>query len=231
MAPAGTACTEGQQALVGRRPPLPQVARGATARSGCRSWPGDLRAASPLGIASLSAIGPITASISSRVAPPGRSRVGVGGREIEHRRFDADEAGPAIEDHRRARAERLRDMLGAGRAHLAAAIGRGRRDRPAGRRASAPGPSGWDGARIATVSRPAVASRAMVEPSARGSTSVSGPGQKRAASFSAVSLQRTKARAAAASRTWLISGLNCGRPLASKIAATARSLVASPPSP
>ena len=79
-----------------------------------------------------------------------------------------------------------------GRADGAAAVGRGRRDRPAGgadqrlrhRMARARGPP--------PCRAPAVASSAMAEPLARGSTSVSGPGQKRAASLSAVSLQCTQ---------------------------------------
>ena len=71
----------------------------------------------------------------------------------------------------------------------------------------------------------------MAEPFERGSTSVSGPGQNFAASLSAVSFHSTKRCASAASGTCEISGLKCGRPLASKIFATARSLVASAPSP
>ena len=62
----------------------------------------------------------------------GAQQGGRRGRKVEHRRLDADEAGPAVEDQRHARAQRLGHMLGARRADGAAAVGRGRGDRPAG---------------------------------------------------------------------------------------------------
>ena len=222
---------ERQQAFIGGDGRRARAAPAAPARSGCASWPGDLRAASPVGMASLSAMGPITASIASRVAPPGRSRVGVRGREIEHRRFESDVARPAIEDHRHPIAQRFGDMLGAGRADGAAAIGRGRGDRPAdgadqrlrhGMRRRAHRhrvEAGRRQQRDRRVLRARQHEGERSRPEARGEL----VGRRRSSC--------TSRCASPASSTWLISGLNCGRPLASKIAATARSLVASPPRP
>jgi hypothetical protein len=47
-----------------------------------------------------------------------------------------------------------------------------------------------------------------------GSTKVSGPGQNDSAKRSAGAENRARARAAARSATWAMSGLNFGRPLA-----------------
>ena len=58
----------------------------------------------------------------------------------------------------------------------------------------------------------------------RGSTSVSGPGQKRAASARASAGKTARPSAAARSATCTMSGLKAGRPLAAKMPATARSL-------
>ncbi len=44
--------------------------------------------------------GPTTASISSTVTPPARSRTGRRAGEIEHGRFEPDRAGAAVEDKR-----------------------------------------------------------------------------------------------------------------------------------
>ena len=68
--------------------------------------------------------------------------------------------------------------------------------------------------RIATVSRPAVASSATGQSAVLGSTRVKGPGQNACASAVACALKRASRRAAARSPTWAISGLNAGRPLA-----------------
>ena len=168
-----------------------------------------MRAASPVGRASLTAIGPITASIASRVAPPGRSRVGVA--PVRSSTVDSTptrQGPPSRISGTRSPSDSATCSARVGltaplRLAEGAAIGR-----PAARISACA--TGWDGARIATVSSPAVASREIGEPSLRGSTSVSGPGQKRAASLSAVSFQRTKRCASSASSTWLISGLNCG---------------------
>ena len=81
------------------------------------------------------------------------------------------------------------------------------------------------------VSRPAVARSATGQPSCLAITSVSGPGQNAAASFRPASVRRPSRAAASVSGTFTIRGLKCGRPLVAKIAATARPLVASAPSP
>ncbi len=78
--------------------------------------------------------------------------------------------------------------------------------------------SGCAGTRSATVARPAVASSERPVAGRRGSTRVSGPGQKRAASARAAGVKAARASAAAASVTCTISGLKAGRPLAAKIA-------------
>jgi hypothetical protein len=90
---------------------------------------------------------------------------------------------------------------------------------------------GCAGTRSARLSSPALASSDTGQSGARGSTSVSGSGQKRSASIDARSSKTTSRRAAAASMTWMMSGLNCGLAFAAKIAATATSFVASAPRP
>ncbi len=87
------------------------------------------------------------------------------------------------------------------------------------------------GTRIATLSNPAVASREILQSRRRGSTSVSGPGQKARATVCAFGDSSAYCAALAMFATCTIRGLKLGRPLAAKIAATARSLVASPPRP
>ena len=85
--------------------------------------------------------------------------------------------------------------------------------------------------RPAGSSSPAPASRSIRHSARRGSTRVSGPGQKAAAKARARSSAITSANALSASGKWQINGLKCGRPLASNTAATARPLRASAPSP
>ena len=136
-------------------------------------------------------MGPITASIASRVAPPGRSRVGVA--VVRSSTVDSRPTGhgpPSRISGTRSPSDSATCSARVGltaplRLAEGAAIGR-----PAARISACA--TGCAGARIATVSSPAVASSAIGESLARGSTSVSGPGQKRAASLSAVSFQRTK---------------------------------------
>ena len=78
------------------------------------------------------------------------------------------------------------------------------------------------GQRTATVSSPAVVRRGTV--SRHGSTMVSGPGQnRRASSHAAPGMSRQMSVSRAGSAMWRISGLSWGRPLASKIRATAAS--------
>ena len=133
----------------------------------------------------LSATGPITASIASRVAPPGRSSVGVA--VVRSSTVDSSPTShgpPSRISFTRSPSDSATCSARVGltaplRLADGAAIGR-----PAARISACA--IGWAGARIAAVSSPAVASRAIGEPFARGSTSVSGPGQKRAASLSAV---------------------------------------------
>ena len=93
--------------------------------------------------------------------------------------------------------------------------------------------TGCEGTRSAIVSRPAVTSPLTLfrAPSLSGSTSVSGPGQNSCASTKASSPNSPRSRAASRSATCAISGLNRGRPFASKMRATAFPLVASAPRP
>ncbi len=101
--------------------------------------------------------------------------------------------------------------------------------RPTARKSAWPTP--WSGTRTARVSSPALHSSETRQPGARGNTRLSGPGQNAAASAQARSSKATSRAAASASATCTISGLKLGRPLASKMAATARSLLASAPRP
>ena len=90
--------------------------------------------------------------------------------------------------------------------------------------------TGWSGTRSPTVAPPAVTSLEI--DSAAGSTIVSGPGQNAAARSSATEGHAAACRfAKKTSGTCTISGLVDGRPLTSKIRATARSEVASAPRP
>ena len=107
---------------------------------------------------------------------------------------------------------------------LGAAIGRSA-DR---RRAWA---TGCPGTRSAMVSSPAVVRSATGHSGALASTSVRAPGQNASASRRPTSVRRASRDAASMPATCTISGLKCGRPLAAKIAATARPLVASAPRP
>ena len=72
----------------------------------------------------------------------------------------------------------------------------------------------WSGTRIATVGSPAVTSLAIGAPARSGRTSVSGPGQKAAASAQASSSNPASVSAACWSSICTISGLKLGRPLA-----------------
>ena len=87
------------------------------------------------------------------------------------------------------------------------------------------------GALSAIVSRPALTMSAIPDVDRRLSTSDKGPGQKASARCRAVALNRPNSSASARPGTCTISGLKRGRPLAAKIAATARSLVETAPSP
>ena len=87
--------------------------------------------------------------------------------------------------------------------------------------------AGWAGMRSAMVARPPVTRGAMLLSARSGRTIVSGPGQNAFANMSAVRFNVAIRSAMPRSATWTISGLNPGRPFAAKIAATARSSVAS----
>ena len=91
--------------------------------------------------------------------------------------------------------------------------------------------TGCAGARSATVSSPALASSERPLSARRGSTRLSGPGQKWRAARRPRSSNSASASASARPGTCTISGLKRGRSLAAKMRATASSLVASPPSP
>ena len=141
-------------------------------------------------MASLSTMGPITASIASRVAPPGRSRVG--GAVVRSSTVDSSPTShgpPSRIIFTRSPSDSATCSARVGlTAPLRLAEGAAS-GRPTARISACA--IGCAGARTATVSSPAVASSATGESFARGSTRVSGPGQKRAASLSAVSFQRT----------------------------------------
>jgi hypothetical protein len=97
---------------------------------------------------------------------------------VEHGRLHTHRSGPAVQDELDPAVEILADVLGAcgaraaGRLAEGAAMGR----EAAWMRARA---TGWAGTRTATVSSPPVVMRGTAP--ARGSTRVSGPGQKRRA--------------------------------------------------
>ena len=102
------------------------------------------------------------------------------------------------------------------------------RDRPDSRMTARA--TGWDGIRTATVGRPALTSSGMRGPF--GKIMVSGPGQYARASFTAVSGISAASRGSVSqSAICTIRGLSIGRPLASKIRATAGPFSASAASP
>ncbi len=90
---------------------------------------------------------------------------------------------------------------------------------------------GLAGMRTATVSRPAVTRSDRPQSARVGRTKVSGPGQKAAARARASGGISAIFSTAAMFATCTINGLNCGRDLAVKMPATARSLRASAPRP
>ena len=157
---------------------------------------------------------PRTPSISARETPPGRSRRGAPSSRETNGQFHADRAGAAIE-HGVDPAFEVGQHMGGGRgADMAGQIGRGRRDRAAGRRNHAARQGvGRDAQGHAVESGPRQIADARAV-AARGRTRVSGPGQKTSASFSARASKTPSRRAAATSATWAISGLKLGRPLA-----------------
>ena len=173
-----------------RRPRLwsRRAAPVAPARSGCASWPGRFarRIARRQGVAQRDRADHRLDRLARGAAgtQQGRRR----GREIEHGRFE-----------RRRRTARHRGSSRRGRRAISATcsarvgltaplrLAEGAASgRPTARISACA--IGCAGARTATVSSPAVASSAIGESLARGSTRVSGPGQKCAASLSAVSV-------------------------------------------
>lgn len=86
---------------------------------------------------------------------------------------------------------------------------------------------GCAGMRKARLGRPAETSSDTGHAARRGRTNVSGPGQKICARRSKRSSVRAKSATQSRPPTCTISGLNDGRPLASKMRATARPCVAS----
>ena len=91
--------------------------------------------------------------------------------------------------------------------------------------------TGCAGTLSAMVSRPAVARSATGQPACLAITRVRAPGQSASANCRPLSVRRPSRATASKSGTCTISGLNRGRPLAAKIAATARPLHASAPRP
>ncbi len=91
--------------------------------------------------------------------------------------------------------------------------------------------SGCSGTRIATLGKPALTRAEMPASGLSGRTRVNGPGQNAEASLSASASNSAISLAASTEATCTISGLNCGRPFALKICATAASLRASAPNP
>ena len=197
------------------RPPCP----GASAALPCASSP---RCSSA----------PISASIASLGTPPGRSSVARPSASSTTVDSTPTRHGPPSST----RSTRVPSP----RTTCAARVGEIRPNRlaegaatgmPAARiRASA---TGWSGTRRPTVGSPAVTIPGMWSRLRR--TSVSGPGQKRAASRatrgSAASAGCTWRGSSAGSARWTISGSNEGRSLAAKTRATASASSALAPSP
>ena len=167
--------------------------------------------------------------MSSRATPPRRRMIGssrsrrrrsIPGRQPSHRHRGPSPRGcPGSASTRAAVRADVADRLA-----LGAAIGRS----TARSRACA---MAWLGTRTAMVSSPAVARSATGQSGCLASTRDSAPGQNANASRRPRSGRRPSFSAAPTSGTCTISGLNRGRSLAAKMAATARPLVASAPSP
>ena len=139
------------------------------------------------GMAGASRPCPMTSARSSSVTPPGRSSTGTGPVRSSTVELDADRTGTAVEDHRRD-AELARSPIREFARHCAAVVGLTRPERLADGAAtgrptarSSVCATGCAGARTATVSSPALASSDTPPSVRRGSTRVSGPGQKRRA--------------------------------------------------
>ena len=156
---------------------------------------------------------------------------GAAGGEVEHGALDPHRAGPAIEHGRDAPGQPVQHMLRRGRADLAGPVGGWPHHR---HRSRAQHRQGQRMRRYAHRQRveprpgqqvdPALRPGAAAPWSARRARSVSASARARASG-------RTSAKAASASGKWQISGLKCGRPLASNTAATARAFRASAPRP
>ena len=117
------------------------------------------------------------------------------------------------------------------RAHMAGAVGAGRRDRPIGgaQESLGEGMGGNPQRDGVEAGGRQIGHRAPRLPWRI--TRVRAPGQNAAANCRPLSVRRPSRKAASVSGTCTISGLKCGRPLAAKIAATARPFVASAPRP
>ena len=179
----------------------------------------------PAGIAS-----PKAAAMASREIAPGRSR-----RMVPPRQAMIVDSSPSGEGPS-SRIQSTRPCRSA--ATCSARVGLTRPDRFAdGATSGSPTASIsarailWEGARRATVSSPARASRLIRQDAETWATIVSGPGQNAAASRAARGSRSASRAADAASAKCAINGLNDGRPLAAKIAAAAESEVAKAASP
>ena len=135
-------------------------------------------------------------------AAPGRAL------EAEDRRLEADRAGAAVEHRGDPPAEAVEHVRRGGRADRARADWREGAASGPPKASSRRRASGCAGTRTATVGRPAVAASASPASGRRGSTSVSGPGQKRSASARASDVKTASASAAPRPATCTISGLN-----------------------
>ncbi len=117
--------------------------------------------------------------LDRHAAGPQQERARAG--QVQHGRFHADRARPAIHHRGDAPAQPVQHVVRRGGGDAARAVGRRRRDRAADRRSRASA-TGCAGTRTASVSSPAPASSATGQVTRRGSTMVSGPGQNAAAS-------------------------------------------------
>ena len=173
---------------------------------------------------------PATASMTSAATPPGRSSRSVSALDLDDGGFHADRGRPAIDDERDPVAEiclrRLRRSWPkcGPRSWRWAPPAAGRTPRSALRRSPA-----------ACAARPCRGRRSPADgwpiPARAAARASAGPARTPRASFSRQRVDDGELRAMTMPETWAISGLKRGRPLASKMRATASPLVASPARP
>ena len=196
---------EGQQRLARRAPRARRAAAWPRAHSAAPACPA--RRACPARPGPARPAGPAHARCSRARALPSR-RI-TGSSPVTSTTVDSSPigAGPPSRMMATLAPRSACHVRGDRRAHVAGAVGAGRRDRADRRRAAAPGRSGCAGTLSAMVSRPAVARSATGQPGCLAITRVSGPGQNAAANCRPASVRRPSRAAASVSGTCTISGL------------------------